>query len=117
MPAGPPKLAAGRVRHQLDEKMSALVLWPEEFGTVFGRLFRSKPVAGDVFGHDARDEEVQQIIFATGFSPAAAHLESAEGMTAGDCTGARAIDVNIAGFELRLDAFDVGGAGRAKAAG
>ena len=117
MPAGPPKLATGRVRPQLAEKMSALVLWLEKFVTVFGRLFRSKPVAGDVFGHDARDEEVQQIIFATGFSPAAAHLESAEGMTADDCTGARAIDVNIAGFQLRLDAFDVGRAAREKAAG
>ena len=38
-------------------------------------------------------------------------------MTADDCTGARAIDVNIAGFQLRLDAFDVGRAAREKAAG
>src|SRR5436305_1889145 len=74
------------------------------------------PYAGDVFGHDARDEEVQQIIFATGFSAAAAHLESAEGMTADDCTGARTVDVNIAGFQLRLDTLDVGGTAREKAA-
>src|SRR5437899_5638543 len=113
-PDSPPKLAAESVRPKLVDKMSALVLWPEKFVTVFGRLFRSKPVACDVFGHDARDEEVQQIIFATGFSAAAAHLESAEGMTADDCTGARAVDVNIAGFQLRLDELDVGRTAREK---
>src|SRR5207248_9754243 len=102
MPAGPPKLAAGRVRPQLAEKMSALVLWPEKFVTVFGRLFRSKPVAGEGVGHDARDEGVQQISFCTRFSAAAGHLESAERVTADDCPGARAADVNIAGFQLRL---------------
>src|SRR6266508_3254908 len=96
--------------------MSALVLWPEKFVTVFGRLFRSKPVACDVFGHDARDEEVQQIIFATGFSATAAHLESAERMTADDCAGARTVDVNVAGFQLRFYALDVGRAAREKAA-
>ncbi len=94
-----------------------LLLWPEKFVTVFWRFFRSKPVACDVFGYDARDEEVQQIIFATCFSAAAAHLESAEGMTADDCTGAWAVDVNIAGFQLRFDALDVGRAAREKAAG
>src|SRR2546429_6935609 len=99
-PDSSPKLAAGRVRSQLVDKMSALVLWPEKFVTVFGRLFRSKPVAGDVFGHDARDEEVQQIIFATRLSAAAPHLESAERGTAGDCTGARAGDVKNCGFQL-----------------
>src|SRR5205823_13501950 len=102
---------------QLVDKMSALVLWPEKFVTAFGRRFRRKPVACDVFGHDARDEEAPQVIFATGFSAAAAHLESAEGMTADDCTGARAVDVNIAGFQLRLDELDVGRTAREKAAG
>src|SRR4029077_4241087 len=97
--------------------MSVLLLWPEKFVTVFGRFFRSNVMASDVFGHDAWDEEVQQIIFATGFSAAAAHFESAEGMTADDCTGARAVDVNIAGFQLRFDALDVGWAAREKAAG
>src|SRR6267378_5174320 len=93
---------------RLAVKISVLLLWPEKFVTVFRRLFRSEPVTCDVFGHDARDEEVQQIIFATGFSAAAAHLESSEGMTADDCTGARAVDVNIAGFQLCFDALDVG---------
>src|SRR6184192_1263039 len=103
-PTDPPRDESAR----LVDKVSVLRLWPEKLVVVFGRFFRSKPMACDVFGHDARDEEVQQIIFATGFGSAAAHLESAEGMTADDCTGARAVDVNIAGFQLRLDALDVG---------
>ena len=71
-------------------------------------------MACDVFGHDARDEEVQQIICATGFGAAAAHFESAKGMTADDRAGARAVDVNVAGFQLRFDALDVGRAAREK---
>ena len=89
-----------------------LLLWPEKFVTVFGRFFRSKPVACDVFSDDARDEEVQQIVFATGFSAAAAHLESAKWMTADDRAGARTVNVNVAGFQLRFDALDVGRAAR-----
>ena len=92
-----------------------LLLWPEKFVPVFGCLVRSKPVACDVFGHDAWDKEVQQIIFAAGFSTAAAHLESAKRMTADDRAGARAVDVNVAGFQLRFDALDVGRAAREKA--
>jgi hypothetical protein len=65
-------------------------------------------VACDVFGYDARDEEIEQIIFATGFSAAAAHLKSTKGMTADDCAGAWPVDVDIAGFQLRFDAVDIG---------
>src|SRR5207248_9828899 len=111
-----PRWPRDESRSQLVDMMYVIVLWAEKFVSVFGRRVRGKPVACDVFGHDARDEEVQQIIFATGFSAAAAHLESAEGMTADDCTGARAVDVNIAGFQLRLDALDVGRTAREKAA-
>src|SRR5438034_5176630 len=112
-PTDPPRDESAR----LVDKVSVLLLWPEKLVTVFGRFFRSKPMACDVFGHDARDQEVQQIIFTTGFSATAAHLESTEGMTADDCTGARAVDVNIAGFQLRFDALDVGWAAREKAGG
>src|SRR6266436_9835843 len=112
-PTDPPRDESVR----LVDKVSVLLLWPEKFVTVFRRFFRSKPMACDVFGHNARDQEVQQIIFAAGFSAAAAHFESAEGMTADDCTGAWAIDVNITGFQLRFDALDVGWAAREKAAG
>src|SRR5256885_14876991 len=111
-PTDPPRDESAR----LVDKVSVLLLWPEKLVTVFGRFFRSKPMACDVFGHDARDQEVQQIIFTTGFSATAAHLESTEGMTADDCTGARAVDVNIAGFQLRLDELDVGRTAREKAA-
>ena len=65
-------------------------------------------MACDVFGHDARNEEVQQIIFSAGFGAAATHLESAKRMTANYRTGARAVDVHVAGFQLRFDALDVG---------
>ena len=59
----------------------------------------------DVFGDDARDEELQQVIAAAGFRSAARHLESAERMAANDRAGAGAIDVNIARDQLRFDAL------------
>src|SRR5437588_7354584 len=106
-PDGTTRLATNQ-SVRLAARISVLLLWPEKFVTVFRRFFRSEPVTCDVFGHDARDEEVEQIIFAAGFSAAATHLESSEGMTADDCTGARAVDVNIAGFQLCFDTVDVG---------
>ena len=57
-----------------------------------------------VFGHYARHKKVQKIIFATGLGTAAAHFESPKGMAADDRAGARAIDVNVAGFQSRFDA-------------
>ena len=74
-------------------------------------------MAHDVFGDDARDHELEQIIFAAGFGAAAAHFESAEGMTADDRAGAGAIDVNIAGDDLGFGALDVGRAAREKSGG
>ena len=59
-------------------------------------------MAHDVFGHDARNDEIQKIIAAAGFGAAAGHLESAERMAADDGAGAGAIDVNIAGDDLAL---------------
>src|SRR4029453_2393252 len=38
-------------------------------------------------------------------------------MTANDGAGARAVNVNVAGFQLRFDAIDVGWAAREKATG
>src|SRR5438552_2504539 len=99
------------------DKMSMLRLWPKKFVAVFGCFFRRYAVTCDVFRYDARDEEVQQIIFTTCLSAAAAHLESAKRMTANNRAGARAVDVNIAGFQLRFDALYVGWAAREKAAG
>src|ERR1700757_942637 len=87
-----------------------------KFVAVFGRFVGRYAVTCDVFRNDARDEEVQQVIFAAGFCAAAAHLESAKGMTANDRASARAVDVNIAGFQLRFDTLDVGRAAREKAA-
>ena len=73
-------------------------------------------MASSVFGYHARDEKVQEIVFATRFGPAAAHLESAKGMTSNNRTGARAIDLDISRLQLRFDALDVSRAAREKSA-
>ena len=83
----------------------------------FGRRFRREAVAHDVFGDDARDQELEQIIAAAGFGAAAAHLESAERMPPDDRAGAAAVDVNVAGDQLGFDALDVRRAAREKSAG
>ncbi len=61
--------------------------------------------------------KLQQVIAAAGFGSAAGHFESAERMPADDRAGAGAIDVNIAGFELRFHALDVCRTAREKSAG
>jgi hypothetical protein len=71
------------------------------------RFFRGEAVTGDIFGYDARQQELQEIIGATGLRPAAAHFESAEGVTSNNRTGAGAINVNVAGDNFRLGAFDI----------
>ena len=74
-------------------------------------------MAHDVFGDDARHQELEQIIFAAGLGAAAGHLESAEGMAAHHRAGARAIDVDVARDDLGLGALDVGGTAREKSGG
>src|SRR5439155_20318982 len=74
-------------------------------------------VSARVFAHYARHEKVQKIIFATGFGAATAHLKSTKGVAADDRARARAVDVNVAGFQSRFDALDVIGAAREKTAG
>ena len=74
-------------------------------------------MAHDVFGDDARDQELEQIIAAAGFGSAAAHFESAEGMAADDRAGAGAIDVNIAGDQLGFDPLNVRRAAREESGG
>src|SRR6266436_5011699 len=74
-------------------------------------------MAGDVFGNNARHDKLQKIIGAARFGAAAAHFESAEWMAANVRTGAGAIDVNVAGDDLRFGALDVGWAAREKSGG
>ena len=69
-------------------------------------------MAHDVFGDDARNKEVEQIIAPAGFGSTAAHLESTKGMAADDSASAGAVHVNITGYELRFHTFDVGWAAR-----
>ena len=59
-------------------------------------------MAARVFGHYARYEKIQKIIFTTGLGAAAAHFKSTERVAADDRARARAIDVNIAGFQVGL---------------
>src|SRR4029453_7322767 len=84
-----------------------LSLRPEEFVAIFWRLLGRETMARDVFRHYTRHQELQQIIRATGFGAAAAHLESAEWMPADYCARARAVDVNVTRFDLRFCALDV----------
>ena len=69
-------------------------------------------MAHNVFGDDAWNEEVQQIIAAAGFGAAAAHFESTERMAADHRAGAGAIDINIPGYEIGLHSLDVSGTAR-----
>src|SRR5260370_31820660 len=89
---------------------------PEKFVAILGRLSWSETVAALVFGHHARHEKLQKIIFAAGLGAAAAHLKSTKGVTPDDRTRARAVDVNVSGFTSRFDALDVIAAAREKAA-
>ena len=65
-------------------------------------------MAHDVFGDDARDQELEQVIAAASFRSAARHLESTEGMAADNGAGAGAIDVNVARDQFRFHPLDVG---------
>ncbi len=89
----------------------------EKFVAIFRRLFGREAVACGVFGHQARDEKIQEIIFATGLGAAAADFESAKGMAPDNRAGARAIDVNVSRFQSGFDALDIGRAAREKSAG
>src|SRR5882757_5304442 len=89
----------------------------QEFGAVFGRGFGGETVAHDVFGDDARNEEVQQIIAAAGLGAATAHFESAERMPADYRAGTGAIDINIPGDELGLHPFNVSWTAREESGG
>jgi hypothetical protein len=81
------------------------------------RCVGGETVTHDIFGDDARDEELQQVVAAAGFRSAARHLESAEGMPADDGTGAGAIDINVARDQLRFDALNIGRAAGEKSPG
>src|SRR6478752_5373010 len=89
----------------------------QEFGAVFGCGFGGETVAHDVFGDNARNEEVQQIIAAAGFGAAAAHLESTERMATDHRAGAGAIDINIPGYQLGFDPLDVSRTAREESCG
>ena len=74
-------------------------------------------MATRVFGHHARDQEMQKIIFAASLGAAAAHFETAKGMAADDRARARAVNVKVAGFQAGLHPLDIIGTAREKAAG
>src|SRR6266705_1894428 len=81
---------------------------PAKRSTKLRRGVWREAVAHDVFGDDAGNHELQQVIGAAGFRSAARHLESSERMPTDDGAGAGAIDVYVARDQLRFDAFDVG---------
>src|SRR3954468_1388208 len=91
--------------------------WPEKFVAILGRLFWSEPVTACVFGHYARNQEMQKIIFTSGFRTAAAHFESSKRMAADHRARARAVDVKVAGFQTGFHPLNVIGAAREKATG
>jgi hypothetical protein len=68
----------------------------------FRRGIGGEAVAHDVFGDDARDEELKEVIAAAGFGSAAGHLEAAERMAPDNRAGAGTIDVNIARDQLEV---------------
>jgi len=74
-------------------------------------------VSGNVFRNDAWNDELEQIIGAAGFRAAAAHFESSKWMATDNRACAGAIDVNVAGANFRLGAFDVCRAAREKPRG
>ena len=70
-----------------------------------------------VFGHNARHEKVQKIIFATSLGAATTHFESAKGMAADDSARARPVDVDVASFKSGFYPLDIVWTAREKAAG
>src|SRR5207245_5154310 len=98
-------------------QQNRLVFRPEKFVAIFWRLFRCQAVASSVFSYHARDQKIQEIIFATGLGATAAHFESAKGMAPDDRAGAGAIDIDISRLQLRFNALDIGWAAREKSAG
>src|SRR5207302_10923230 len=106
-----------RVSRKSPDAFACLLRRPEKFGPIFGRGFRGEAVTHDVFGDNAWDEEVEQVIAAAGFGSAAAHFESAKRMAADHRASAGAIDINIPGYELGFDPLDVSGTAREESGG
>ena len=79
-------ISCDRRRHAC--RYSSARSFRQKFVAVERGVFRRKTVAGDVFGHYAREQEVQKIIVSTGFGAAAAHFESTEWVAADDRTSA-----------------------------
>jgi len=97
-------------RHDKEERALRLFRQREplqKLRPIFSRLLGSETVTHDVFSHDPRDNEVQQVIFSAGFGAAATHLKSAEWMAAYHGAGAGAIDVNISSYDFSLGSLDV----------
>src|SRR5882724_2638304 len=94
-----------------------LLLGRQKFVAIFRRFFGREAVASSVFSYHARDEEIQEVIFATGLGAAAAHFESPKGMASNNRAGARAIDIDISRLQLGFNALDIGWAAREKSAG
>src|SRR5436190_3067773 len=84
-----------------------LLMGRAERSAKFRRRIGCEAVAHDVLGDDSRDDELEEVIAASRLGPAAGHLESAKGMPADHGAGAGAIDVNVAGDQLRFYALDV----------
>jgi hypothetical protein len=60
----------------------------EKFVAILWGCFRREAVPGNIFGDDARHNELQKIIGAACFGAAAAHFETAEWMAADNRAGA-----------------------------
>ena len=89
--------------HIFEERYRAMVRDVLADGSAYaGRFVVSMITEGSEVGDDPRKQKLQQVIRAAGLGAAAAHLEAAKGVAAHDRAGARAVDVNIAGFELGL---------------
>src|SRR4051812_38529862 len=123
MPLKPPKAdetAIAKIRNaNFQPRFIAALLFMNraEGSAKFRRRIGRETVAHDVFGYDPRDHELEQVIAAAGLRSAARHLESTEGMAPNDGARAGAIDVNIAGDQLRFHALDVRRAAREESGG
>ncbi len=80
-------------------------------------LFRREATADNIFCHDSRVKEVEQIVRAASFGAAARHVEAAEGMTGDESTGDSTVDVKVARAKLPFHALDIGGAAREETTG
>ena len=80
---------------------------PKKLVATLRCFFGGEAVARDIFGNDAREQKLQEIICTAGFRATATHFESAERMTADDGAGAGPVDINIARLDLGFSAIDV----------